>query len=378
MITTFYLPTRIIFGNGSIEQLGEEAKTIGQKAMVVTYPDIRGVGLLDKVIDDLKSKRLEHLVFDKVEPNPRSSTVAEAASIVRSEKVDLLIGLGGGSAMDAAKAIALASSSTRPLWHYVEHQAGVENEVPSIVQVPTLAGTGSEINPGAVITNWETHQKAGVGRPELAAKVAIVDPDLTLTVPKKQTARGGVDIFCHLVEPYLIHETALPVNDGIREALMRVVVKYLPQALARLDDVEARTELSWASTIAMSALSRLGGSFGRLTCHGIEHAVSGLYDIAHADGLAALLPAWMRNILPVRKERLDSLGKNVFGKSDGIMATEEWLESVGMKIRLRELGCRLEDANEIADIALKTFPAFDFHPVTMDKANIAEIYKNAS
>jgi len=377
MITTFYLPTKIVFGSGSVDQLGKEAKEIGRKAMIVTYPDIRRVGLLNRVVEDLKAKGVDTLVFEEVEPNPRSSTVDEGARIARSDKVDLVIGLGGGSAMDAAKGIALASSGTKSIWHYVGDIVEVKGPLPSIIQVPTMAGTGSEVNQGAVITNWETHEKVAVINPAVFAKVAIVDPEITLTVPKKQTAAGGVDIFSHLVEYYLMPETPLPLNDGIREAVIRVVVKYLPQVLARLDNIEARTQLSWASTIAMSQLARLGGTTGALTCHGIEHAVSGYYDITHGDGLAALLPAWMRHILPVRKERLDLLGKNVFGKADGILATEEWLERVGMKLRLRDLGCKLEHAEEIADIAVRTSSRLQMHPRKLGAEAIAQIYRDS-
>jgi len=377
MITTFYLPTRIVFGPGSVDRLGEEAKEIGRKAIIVTYPDIRRIGLLDKVVEDLKAKEVDTLVFEEVEPNPRSSTVDKGARIARDEKVDLVIGLGGGSAMDAAKGIALASTATESIWYYVSTRVQVTSSIPSLIQVPTMAGTGSEVNPGAVITNWETHDKVAIVNPFMWAKVAIVDPEVTITVPKKQTAAGGVDTFSHLVEFYLMPETPLAVNDGIREAVMRVVVEYLPQVLAQLDDIEARTQLSWASTIAMSQLARLGGTVGAMTCHGIEHAVSGYYDITHGDGLAALLPAWMKHILPLRRERLDLLGKNVFGKADGILATEEWLDEVGMKLRLRDLGCELERADEIADITLKTFPRLNFHPRTLDAEAIAQIYRDS-
>lgn len=377
MITTFYLPTRIVFGCGSVGRVGEEAKQIGRRAMIVTYSDIRRVGLLDKVVGDLNAKGVNTLVFEEVEPNPRSSTVDKGARIARDEKVDLVIGLGGGSAMDAAKGIALASSGVETIWRYVSARVRPTGPVPSLIQIPTLAGTGSELNQVAVITNWETHEKNLVVNPALWAKVAIVDPELTVTVPKRLTASGGVDTFAHLVEYYLMPEAPLPMNDAIREAVMRVVVNYLPRALARLDDVEARTQLSWASTIAMSQLARLGGTVGAMTCHGIEHAVSGYYDVAHGDGLAALLPTWMRHILPARRQRLDSLAANVFGKADGIRATEEWLEKVGMKLRLRELGCELERADEIADLVVRTFGQLDLHPRTLDAATIAQIYRDA-
>ena len=240
-----------------------------------------------------------------------------------------------------------------------------------------MAGTGSELNPVAVITNWETHEKSAVFNPYVWAKVAIVDPELTITVPKNQTASGGVDTFSHLVEYYLMPEAPIPMNDAIREAIIRMVVKYLPKALAKPDDIEARTQLSWASTIAMSSLATLGGTAGAMTCHGIEHAVSGYYDVAHGVGLAALLPAWMRHILPVRKERLDMLGTNVFGKKDGIAATEEWFKEVGMNVRLRDFSCDPELADDIADNALRTFPQMGVHPRPLDKEAIAQIYRDS-
>jgi len=377
MVTRFELPTKIIFGVGSISQLGEEAGKIGRKAIIVTYPDIRRIGLLDRVVEDLKAKGVDTLTFEKVEPNPRSSTVDEGAGIARSEKVDLVIGLGGGSAMDAAKGIAIASGGTDSIVKYMGIGVQAQGPIPAIVMVPTMAGTGSEINYTAVITDWETHVKSVIISPHIYAKVAIIDPEITLSVPKKQTAAGGVDIFCHIVETYVTDGTPTPLSDGIRETVMKMVVKYLPQALAKPDDIEARTHLSWASTIAMSQFARLGGGGGSLVCHGIEHAVSGYYDVTHGDGLAALLPTWMRHYLPAMKERFDLLGKNVFGKADGIVATEEWLEEVGMKLRLRDIGCELERAEEIAELAMKSSPWLSMGPNAIDAAAIAPIYRDA-
>jgi len=373
----FELTTKILFGVGRISRLGEEAKKLGQKALIVTYPDIRRIGLLDEVLEDLKDKGVNTVIFEKVEANPRSSTVDEGAEVARSEKVDLIIGLGGGSAIDTAKGIALASSSTKTIWSYAGIGGEISGTVPPIIQAPTMAGTGAEINDGAIITNWETHVKTVVGSPYMQAKVAIIDPGLTLTVPQKQTRAGGVDTFTHVVEPYITDKAPTPLTDGIRETVMRTVVNFLPRALARLDDIEARTHLSWASTMAMSQFVRLGGGRGYLTCHGIEHALSGYYDVTHGEGLAALLPAWMRFTLPAMKDRFDLLGKNVFSKADGILSTEEWLESVGMRWRLRDLGCELERANEIAELAVESSPWLSRHPQTLDAEAIAQIYRDS-
>lgn len=376
MIQPFYMPIKILFGPGSISQLGYEARALGRQAMIVTYPDIRKLGFLDIILEDLKNNGLETVVFEDLEPNPRSSTVDRAARIARERKVDLVIGLGGGSAMDAAKGVALASSGEAPIWDYVTDRVQVSGPVPALIQVPTLAGTGSELNQIAVFTDWDSHEKRFIVNSSLWAKVSIVDPGLTVTVPKKLSAAGGVDALAHIMECYLMPEKPLPINDAIREALMRVTVQFLPMVLAHPDDIDARTQLSWASTIASSELSRLGGSAGSMTCHGIEHAISGYYDINHGEGLAALLPVWMKQILPVRRERVELLGRNVFGKADGIAAFEEWLDEIGMKLRLRDLGCDLERADEIANIALRVWD-FQLHPTGMDARSIAQIYRDA-
>ena len=378
-MTTFNLPVRIVYGPGSIARLGREAAVLGQKAMIVTYPDIRRVGLLDKVVVNLKSSGVDTLIFEEVEPNPRSSTVDKGARIARDEKIDLIIGLGGGSAMDTAKGIALASSGTGSIWDYISGGTGeVKGPVPPLIQVPTMAGTGSEINAGGVITNWETHVKTGIGHRSLWAKLALVDPEVTLTVPEKQTKAGAADIFSHVVERYVTDDKPTPMTDGIRETVMKMVVQYLPKVLARPDDIEARTQLSVASTTAMSSFVTWGDGDGVMSCHGVEHAVSGYYDVTHGEGLAALLPAWMKFYLPEMKERFDLLGQNVFGKKDGIQATEEWFQSAGLMFRLRDMGCELERADEIAELAIQSTPGLDTGgPKTLNAAAIAQIYRDS-
>jgi alcohol dehydrogenase YqhD (iron-dependent ADH family) len=377
-ITRFYLPTRIIFGPGSLAQLGVEAAKIGRRAILVTgTSSLRKAGVLDRVITDLKANGVKVTVFDKVEPNPRASTVDKGGKIARQEKADLIIGLGGGSTMDTAKGIALASSGTDSIWCQVEDKLEIKEPVPPLILVPTVAATGSEANNGAVITNWDTHEKRLLHSPYFFAKVSIVDPELTLTLPKKTTAQGGVDIFCHLVERYLTAEQTSPLTDGILETTMTMVVNSLPQVLARPDDIEARTRLSWASTIACSQFATLGGGAGAMTLHGIEHPLSGYYDVAHGDGLAALLPAWMRYTFPVRSERFHQLGKKVFNEEDGILATEQWLERVGMKLRLSALGIGSEYLEEMAACAVATAPWLKHHPRLLDTAIIKQIYQDS-
>jgi alcohol dehydrogenase YqhD (iron-dependent ADH family) len=378
VITTFYLPTKIIFGPGSLACLGTEAAKLGRKAILVTgKSSLRKTGVLDRAVNDLKNNGVEILIYDWIEPNPRTATVDEGARLAREAGIDLVIGIGGGSVMDAAKGIVIASSGTRPVWDYIEKDIEVRGMVPRLMLIPTVAASGSEANSGAVITNWQTHEKCVLNSPHIYPTVSIVDPELTLTLPAKPTLQGGVDIFCHLVEPYVTAEKPSPLTDAIVEATLRLVVEYLPQALVKPDGIHTRSQLSWASTIACSPFVSLGGGDGAMTLHGIEHPLSGYYDIAHGDGLAALLLAWMRYTRPVRKERFETLGGNVFRQPDGIIATGQWLEKIGMNIRLSELCIEPERIAEIADNAVKTAPWLKKHPNRLDAKSIIKIYQDS-
>ena len=374
MLFSFQVTTKILFGTGSIDNLSQEAEKLGHKSLIVTYPDIRRIGLLDKVLNALKEKGIDTVVYEKVQCNPHTTTIDEGAEFARKEKPDFLIGLGGGSVMDTAKGIALTTGGTAGIWDIMMNRAKVEWPALPIIQVPTIAGTGSELNPNAVLTHWESHIKMPLsGFPVLYAKVAIVDPALTLTVPMRQVKAGGVDILSHLIEYYLTDTTPSPLTDGISETGMRMVVEYLPKAIAHPDDLKARSELSWASTVSMSQIARLGGGGGAMTCHSIEHALSGLYDITHGEGLAALLPVWMKHFYKINNTRFASLGKNVFGKKDGLKATEQFLDSIGMRLRLGALGCKLEDIPIITDIVSKSSPG----RVTLDANTVTEIYRGS-
>jgi len=210
MAITFYLPTKLIFGTGSVATLGTEAKELGKRAMIVTGGhSARKTGLLDKVTRDLGNNGLDILIFDEVTPNPRASTVDEGAKMARQKSIDLIIGLGGGSAMDAAKGIKLASAGNKPIWDYYTGVADTKavGQVIPLMLVPTIAATGSEFDAFAVLTNWENHEKRALLTPQYFPDISIVDPDLTITAPAKLTARGGLDIFLHVAECYITAAT---------------------------------------------------------------------------------------------------------------------------------------------------------------------------
>ena len=376
-ISRFYLPVRFIVGPDSLLQLGKETARLGKKALLVTGSrSMRSTGTFDRVTRNLDESGVKWVSFEKVEPNPRASTIDEGAKFARENGVDVVIGLGGGSVMDATKCLALAASGTDPIFAYYENKASSKTALP-IILVPTVAASGSEANNGAVFTNWATHEKVVINHPAIYPRVSIVDPVLTLTLPVKTTAQGGVDIFCHLVESYITAGDTTLINDSIRESSMKTVVDALPPLLKKLDDIELRSRISWASTIACSQFAGLAGGSGMMTLHGMEHALSGEYDIAHGDGLAALLIEWMKHTEPVRKDRFKQLGTNVFGESDGIAATEKWLKKIGMDTRLKGLGVKEADFGKLADNALKTGFWVKLNPAVLDKDAIISIYKKS-
>jgi len=218
-----------------------------------------------------------------------------------------------------------------------------------------MAATGSEFNNGAVLTNWDTHEKRFIGVPLYYPAVSIVDPALTLSMPVAQLAKGGVDIFLHVMENYVTHQGGAPLADGLRETIMKVVVEWLPPSVKDPSNLEARSSLCWASTLACSQIITLGGGAGYRPIHLIEHPISGYFDASHGDGLSALLPAWLRQSMPIRGDRIAKLGKNVFGVETNVVgAVEKWLDSVGMKITLRKLGVTEDKFKVMAQAALDT------------------------
>jgi alcohol dehydrogenase len=377
-LTRFYLPTRLIFGAGSLSQLGKEAARLGRSAVVVSgRSSMRRTGVLDRVTKELGEKGISVSVFDRIEPNPHADTVDEGGRLVRRVQADLVIGLGGGSAMDAAKGIALVAGGLGSIRDYIAGRAAPAQPVPSLLMVPTVAASGSEANNVAVINDAAAREKRAIRSNHFFPKVSIIDPELTLTLPPQPTAQGGVDIFCHLVEEYITAADLSSLSDGIMETAMRMVVRALPRALARPEDIRARIDLSWASTIACSQFTTLGGGAGSMTLHGIEHPISAYYDVAHGDGLAALLPAWMRYTLPVTEPRFQALGRHVFRQKDGIPATEAWLERVGMWLGLGGLGVSRERLGEIAENAVRTADWLKDHPRPLDAAAIESIYEES-
>lgn len=380
--TVFQTPIKLVFGEGTVEKAGEEAALLGTRAMVVIGgSSAKKTGLLDKVLADLKGHGVDAMVFEGVTPNPRSSTVDEAAAVAAKNNIDLIIGLGGGSVMDASKAITLAYSGGRPVFEYYTGAADPRTVKPkaALMLICTMAATGSEFNNWAVVTDWETHEKRAIGTPIYYPSTSIVDPALTLSMPVNQVAKGGVDIFLHVMENYITHQGGAPMADALREAIMKTAVDWLPPSVKDPSNLEARSNLSWASTLACSQIITLGGGLGYRPIHLIEHPVSGYFDVSHGDGLSALLPAWLRQSMDARGDRIAKIGKNVFGVEKNVVdAVEKWLDSVGMKMTLRQLGVTEDKFEAMAKTAIETSRGFLAKDAVHNSVEtIAGLYKAA-
>lgn len=389
----FHLPTKIYFGPGKINNAGKYLKPVGGKALIVTgKSSMRKLGVTDRLVGLLRKAGMESVVFEGIEPNPRHTTCDKAAGIARSEGCDLIIGLGGGSVMDAAKGIAVTAKTGHSVWDYVytgpdKPQRPVKEALP-IVCIPTIAATGSEADSGGIISNWETHEKVGIWGQVLFPTVSIVDPELTVTCPPDYTADGGVDIISHVIEGYFTSTEEAFVQDRIAEGIVKTVMKYLPRAIRNGDDLEARTHLSWSSTIALSGFvnSGRGGSY---PLHALEHVLSGHYDISHGRGLALFLPALMDYTVESRPEKYIEMGANIFGlpvESEdpvhtakiAIDAMKGWLASIGRLLTFNDVGIDDSKFETMADDVVRLFmrdKGFLSNPRPIDRDGVLEIFR---
>jgi len=352
------IPTKVVFGKGEFKHLGEHAKTLGKKALVVTGRRFaKGSGLLDKALKQLESNGIEYVVFSEIEPNPESDTVDKGGSIARENKVDFIIAIGGGSVIDAAKIIKVVAVTNKPAWDYFERPP--KHEIPTntlpLLAVVTVAATGSELDTAAVITNSKTRDKRGIFHKELFPNISIIDPLLTLSIPKKQTVDGVVDMFTHIFESYLSSNAYGPVSDRISEGLLKECMKQGEIVFNDLTNVEAREAISWISTLALSGIPNAGRR-GPHPMHRLEHPLSGIFGISHGRGLSAIMPAYLIYTFEMHKDRLELFSQNVFNKKDAknaIIEIVNWLKKLEALNGLKDLGVKKESFEALIESALR-------------------------
>lgn len=308
----FHNPVKLIFGKGQLQKLSTELGDYGKKVLVVYGGgSIKRNGLYDQVMTILNNLGMEVHELSGVEPNPRVSTARKGAAICKEHEIDVILAVGGGSVIDCTKLIAVAAKYEGDAWDIVVKKASPKDALP-FGTILTLAATGSEMNRGSVITNEETQEKYGWGSPFSWPKFSILDPSYTLSVPKDQTVYGIVDMMSHVFEQYFNNAKNTPVQDELCEGVLRAIMEAGPKLVENLDDYDLRETILFAGTWGLNGFLQMGSN-GDWASHDIEHAVSAVYDIPHAGGLAILFPHWMRHNVHVNSARFAKLAVNVFG-----------------------------------------------------------------
>ncbi|RHW42608.1 iron-containing alcohol dehydrogenase [Neobacillus notoginsengisoli] len=380
----FHNPVRLLFGEGQLAELKNEVPKYGKKVLLVYGGgSVKRNGLYDKVTTLLRESGAEVFELGGVEPNPRVSTARKGVDICKSEGIDLLLAVGGGSVIDCTKLIAAGAKYEGDPWDLVIKKAEVKEALP-LGTVLTLAATGSEMNAGSVITNWETNEKYGWGAGVISMpKFSILDPVHTFSVPKDQTIYGIVDMMSHTFEHYF-HKTAnTPYQDRMCEGLLQTVMEIAPKAIEDLENYEYRETLLFCGTMALNGMINMGFR-GDWATHNIEHAVSAVYDIPHGGGLAILFPNWMKHNLKHAPARFKQLAVRVFGvdptgKTDeeagleGIEKLREFWNSIGAPSRLADYDIDDSKVELMADKAMANGDFGNF--VTLNREDVVSILR---
>lgn len=382
----FHNKTKVYFGKNQLGHLHEEIAIFGKKVLLVYGGgSIKKIGLYGKVLTELEKAGMTVFELPGVEPNPRHTTVNKGASICKKEGIDVLLAVGGGSTIDAAKGIAAAAKyDGNDVWDLVTHKAEVKETLP-IVTVLTLAATGSEMDGGCVISNMDTNEKYGYFGPDNNPDVSFLDPTNTFTVSAYQTACGSTDIMSHVFDVgYFTRQDTMDMLIRMQEEVLKTVIKFAPTAIENPDDYDARANLMWASTWALNNFLYDGLSQAAV-CHAMEHELSAYYDITHGHGLAILTPRWLSYVLDEETApRIKRFGENVFGidaslsPMDGaksaIRALEKFLfETLGLKSKLSDLGIDDKNFAAMAKNACGNGVLHGFTDLTPD--DVEKIYK---
>ena len=381
----YHIPTKVLFGRGEVNKLGDEIKAYGSKVLLVYGGgSIKKIGLYDKVVNILDDNKIPFWELCGVDPNPRVTSVEEGIKICRENGIDVILPVGGGSVIDCAKMIAAGTKTgSDDIWGIVTGKVDLKEVLP-VITVLTLAATGSEMDTSAVISNMDKFEKTSRSNPGMRPKVAIMDPEYTFTVPKRQTAAGTADIISHVLEVYFNNNKGSYLQSRFAEAVLKTCIEYGHRAYNTPDDYEARANLMWASSWAINGLLTKGAPVS-WSCHAMEHELSAYYDIIHGEGLAILVPHWLRHML--REENIwkyVEYGVNVWEidsslpakeiANKAIDATAEYFEKMNLPTTLREVGIDDKKFDVMAERAGKGLQkAF----VAMNEKDVKEIYQKS-
>ncbi len=386
----YYTPTKIIFGRGAEEQTGQLAAEQGCKKVLVHYGggSVVRSGLLERIYRSLDAAGISYVSLGGVVPNPRLSLVYEGIRLARKEQVDFILAVGGGSVIDSAKAIGYGVANEGDVWDFYEKRRTAKACLP-IGVVLTIAAAGSEMSDSSVITKEEGWLKRGYSSNYARARFAVMNPELTMTLPKYQTASGCVDIMMHTMERYFNRSENMEMTDGISEHLLRTVMKNAKILMNEPDNYQARAEVMWAGSLSHNGLTGCGTGGGDWASHQLEHELGGMFDVAHGAGLAAVWGSWARYVMDAAPERFAKFAVNVMGvepeaeklktAQKGIEAMEDFYRALDMPVCIGDMGIELaeEQMRELAEkcshFGKRTIGCIK----KLDQEDMYQIYKEA-
>ena len=364
----YYNPVRVIFGAGEVRRCGEEAKKLGTKVCLVSYKELSFLKpLLERIEELLTKEGLSVYSFYEIEENPEITVVATGVDLCRKQGIDLVIGVGGRSAMDAAKAIAAGVYYKGDLWQMVYSRHSVVSAIPPekslpTMMIPTLPATGSEMNLCAVVSNRALQEKSYIWAPCLYPKTSIIDPELTVSLPPFQTACAAADTISHVLEIYLNGEDDSDLQHYFQEGVMRTVMDNIDKVLADPKNISARSHLQWAATCAINGWASPGDAWTPI--HQVGHVLTALYKVPHGASLAILMPAWMEVMYPRKKDIYFRFATHVMGicpdgKSqeevirEGITSFKAFLKRIGTPLSLTDMQVKNPDIPLIVQQVVK-------------------------
>ena len=383
----FYSPTYFKFGKNTETEAGKLIKRFGGTKVLVHYGSgsVISSGLLNRVLASLDAENIPHIELGGVQPNPRSGLVYKGIKLSRTEKVDFVLAVGGGSVIDSAKAIAIGVKYEGDFWDFYSGKR-IEKSLP-VATILTIAAAGSEASASSVITNENGMKKRGTLSDLIRPVFSILNPELTMTLPAYQTACGATDMFAHVLERYFTNTRNVEITDRMCEAVMLTIINETPKALSNPNDYDARANIMWAGMVAHNDICGVGREQDWAS-HQLEHELSALYDVAHGAGLAVIFPAWMKYTMHHDVMRYAQFAVRIFGcqmdfqypektAAEGIQRFEKFLKSIGMPVRFGELGAKKEDIPTLIDMLnIVNRPVGNF--VRLGKEDAVKIYELAA
>jgi len=380
----YHQPTEILFGVGRIAEIGSAVARFGKRCLLVSGPSGSALHLTyEGIRSALQKAGVYCLHFDEVVPNPTVQSIDRGSMLAAKEKVDVVLGVGGGSSMDTAKAIAVGAKHKGSAWDYLffRETQPTEQTLP-VIAVPTTSGTGSHVTQVAVMTETEKRTKSAIFHPQVYPKIAIVDPKLTVTVTEHVTASTGFDVFCHCFESYL-HPMASPYTDLMALEAIRLIMRYLPLAIENGADVEARSKLSWSDTLAGLCIANAGVTLP----HGIGMTIGGVCpNVMHGEALAAVYPEFMHFTQAAAAEKFKTVGgvlnpqllkePKAIAAKKSCKEVEKFLKKIGMLFSLYELKVPAAELDYIAEHS-RDLPDYKNNPRIASEKDIKGILERS-